>query len=58
MNNSDIAGLLLFFSAIYCGLWAQEKHRNYWLWFIAGFLLAPITGNVLMIKNASRYPKI
>lgn len=55
--DNDIIGLLLFFFALYCGLWAQKTQRNYWLWFITGFFFAPITGIVLMVKNASRYTK-
>jgi hypothetical protein len=57
MGNSDLIGLLCFFFAIFCGLWAQETKRNYWLWFIAGFLFAPVTGIVLMVKNAGHHPK-
>ena len=55
--DNDVIGLLLFFFAIFCGLWAQKTQRNYWLWFIAGFIFAPITGVVLLIKNASHFPK-
>jgi len=58
MNNNDTFGLLLFFFALYCGLWAQKTKRNYWLWFITGFLFAPITGIVLMVKNSSRYHEL
>jgi len=39
--DNDIIGLLLFFFAIFCGLWAQKTQRNYWLWFITGFFFAP-----------------
>ena len=53
--ENNVMGLLLFFFALYCGMWAQETERNYWLWFITGFLVAPITGIVLMVKNAKRY---
>jgi hypothetical protein len=57
MFNNDIIGLLLFFFALYCGLWAQKTQRNYWLWFVAGFFFAPITGILLMIKNAALHQK-
>ncbi len=56
--SNDIIGLMLFFFALYCGMWAQKTQRNYWLWFFAGLLVAPITGIVLMVKNASRYSKL
>ena len=55
MYNNDTIGLLLFFFALYCGMWAQSTGRNYWLWFAAGFVIAPITGIALMVKNAKRY---
>jgi hypothetical protein len=57
MMNNDTIGLLVFFFAIYCGIWAQKTQRNYWLWFFAGLFFAPITGIVLLVKNSSRYPK-
>jgi hypothetical protein len=57
MWNNDIIGLLVFFFALFCGMWAQKTQRNYWIWFLAGLFFAPITGIVLMIKNGNRYPK-
>ena len=57
MMNNDIIGLMIFFFAIFCGMWAQKTSRNYVLWFFAGLIFAPITGIVLLVKNRNRYPK-
>jgi cytochrome c-type biogenesis protein CcmH/NrfF len=55
--NNEIIGLMIFFFAIFCGMWAQKTSRNYVLWFFAGLFFAPITGIVLLVKNRNRYPK-
>jgi hypothetical protein len=57
MWNNDIIGLLLFFLALFCGMWAQKTQRNYWLCCLDGLCFAQITGLVLMVKNGARYPK-
>jgi len=46
------AGTAFFLFGIFCAYWAQTTNRNAWLWFFLGWLLAPITGIVLLYKNA------
>jgi hypothetical protein len=55
MDSNQTSGLLVFFFAIFCAYWAQITQRNYWLWFFAGLIFAPVTGIVLLIKNSKRY---
>ena len=55
MDSNQTSGLLVFFFAIFCAYWAQMTQRNYWLWFFAGLIFAPVTGIVLLIKNSMRY---
>ena len=44
--------LVLFLFGIFCAYWAQTTGRNAWLWFFLGLCFAPITGLVLLYKNA------
>ena len=44
--------LVNFLFGIFCAYWAQEKDRSAWLWFFLGLFFAPITGLVLLSKNA------
>jgi hypothetical protein len=44
--------LVHFLFAIFCAYWAQTSDRNAWLWFVLGFLFAPITGLVLLRENS------
>ena len=53
-NVDDLLGLTLFLFGIFCAYWAQEKGRNAWLWFFAGFFFAPLTGLVLLYKNRKK----
>jgi hypothetical protein len=45
-------GLVTFLFGIFCAYWAQTTTRSSWLWFFLGFLGGPITGLVLLVKNA------
>ena len=47
------SGMVLFLFAIFCAYWAQSTNRSAWLWFFVGFFFAPITGIVLLYKNAN-----
>jgi hypothetical protein len=40
----------------FCVYWAQMTNRNAWLWFFLGWFFAPITGIVLIYKNARETP--
>jgi len=44
--------LVFFLFAVFCAYWAQTTNRNAWLWFFLGWFFAPITGLVLLYKNA------
>jgi hypothetical protein len=46
-------GMVSFLFGIFCAYWAQETGRNPWLWFFFGFVLPPIAGIVLCIKNSN-----
>ena len=45
-------GMVFYLFGISCALWAQNSNRNAWLWFFAGWLLAPFTAVVLLYKNS------
>lgn len=45
------AAVLMLFGA-FCALWAQNTHRNPWLWFFCGLLFHVITVLVLLAKNS------
>ncbi len=45
-------GMVFFLFGIFCAYWAQQTNRNAWLWFFLGLFFAPITGIVLLVKNA------
>jgi len=46
------AGTVFFLFGIFCAYWAQTTNWNAWLWFFLGWFFAPITGIVLLYKNA------
>ena len=46
--------LLLFFSGIFCALWAQNTGRNAWLWFFLGVIFSFPALLVLLYKNSKR----
>jgi hypothetical protein len=48
--------LVQFLFGIFCAYWAQTTSRNAWLWFFVGWFFAPITGIVLIYKNAREAP--
>lgn len=50
--NGASAGFVTFLFGIFCAHWAQNTGRSAWLWFFLGLLFAPITGVVLLLKNA------
>ncbi len=45
-------GFVTFLFAIFTAYWAQTTKRSSWLWFFMGLFFAPITGLVLLSKNA------
>ena len=50
-NSYASLGTVFYLFALFCAYWAQTTGRNPWLWFILGWLFAPITGIVLLYKN-------
>jgi hypothetical protein len=46
-------GLVLFFFAVFCALWAQNTGRSAWLWFFLGLFFHIITALVLLTKNSN-----
>ena len=46
-------GLVTFLFGIFCAYWAQTTNRSSWLWLFLGCLFGPITGVVLLVKNAN-----
>jgi len=53
MDTANFAsvGMVFYLFALFCAYWAQSTGRNPWLWFIMGWLFAPVTGIVLLYKN-------
>lgn len=51
-GNFASVGMVFFLFAIFCAYWAQTTGRGAWRWFFAGLFFAPITGLVLLRKNA------
>lgn len=45
-------GLVFYLFGIFCAYWAQTTGRNAWVWFWTGWFFAPVTGLVLLRKNA------
>lgn len=56
--NGVSTGFVTFLFGIFCAQWAQNTGRSAWLWFFLGFLFAPITGVVLLLKNARPHPPV
>jgi hypothetical protein len=52
MDDFAKTGLVFYLFAIFCAYWAQTTGRSALLWFFMGWLFAPITGLVLLSKNA------
>ena len=54
MNPDSYAsvGLVFYLFGIFCAYWAQTTDRSAWRWFFVGWFFAPITGVVLLRKNA------
>jgi hypothetical protein len=48
--------LVQFLSEIICAYWAQTTSRNGCLWFFLGWFFAPVTGIMLICKNARETP--
>lgn len=44
-------GYVGFLFGVFAAYWAQTTQRNPWLWFLFGWLLAPVAGLVLLWKN-------
>jgi len=38
---------------VLCALWAQNTHRNAWLWFFLGACFPPIAAILLLFKNSA-----
>jgi hypothetical protein len=51
-NTYAGTGLVFFLFAIFCAHWAQTTGRSAWLWFLVGWLFAPITGLFLLAKTS------
>ena len=51
-QNYTSIGYVNFLFGIFCAYWAQATRRSAWLWFWVGLFFAPITGLVLIAKNA------
>ncbi len=49
------AGYVGFLFGIFCAYWAQVTHRNAWIWFFFGWILAPVAGLTLLWKNAADF---
>lgn len=45
-------GFVTFLFGIFTAYWAQTTRRSALLWFFVGLFFAPITGLVLLYKNA------
>ena len=45
--------MVFFLFGIFCAYWAQNTKRNPWLWFFLGFIVAPITGILLLANNSA-----
>jgi multisubunit Na+/H+ antiporter MnhG subunit len=43
--------LVQFLFGVFCAHWAQNTSRSAWLWFFLGWILAPVTGVLLLIKT-------
>ncbi len=52
-GNFASTGMVFYLFGIFCAYWAQTTNRSPWLWFFCGWLFAPITGIVLLIKNSN-----
>jgi len=55
MEYASVA-LVQFLFGLFCAYWAQTTNRSAWLRFFLGWFLAPITGIVLIYKNARETP--
>ncbi len=52
-QNYVSTGYVNFLFGNFCAYWAQATNRSAWLWFFMGLLFGPITGVVLVAKNAA-----
>jgi hypothetical protein len=52
IEHREASGLVVFLYGVFCALWAQNTHRNPWLWFFLGLIFNVITVLVLLSKNA------
>lgn len=59
METTDFAstGLVLFLFGIFCAYWAQTTKRSALVWFFLGLFFAPLTGLLLLAKNARERPR-
>ena len=50
LNSLQAYAAFLF--GVFCAYWAQQTDRNPWLWFFGGLIAGPVTGLVLLYRNA------
>ncbi len=53
MDDYASTGLVFYLFGLFCAYWAQTTGRGAWRWFFLGWFFAPITGIVLVSKNAA-----
>ncbi|MCL4836984.1 MAG: hypothetical protein KJ058_03330 [Thermoanaerobaculia bacterium] len=49
--------LVAFLFGIFCAYWAQTTKRSALVWFFLGVFFAPLTGLLLLAKNARERPR-
>lgn len=52
MEEYATTGMVFYLFGLFCAYWAQQTKRSPWLWFFVGWFFAPITGIILVVKNA------
>lgn len=52
MDDYASTSLVFYLFGLFCAYWAQQSGRGPWLWFLLGSFFAPITGILLVMKNA------
>jgi hypothetical protein len=52
MEEYATTGMVFYHFGLFCAYWAQQTKRSPWLWFFVGCFFAPITGIILVVKNA------
>jgi len=52
MDEYASTGMVFYLFGLFCAYWAQQTARSAWLWFFLGLCFAPLTGIILLLKNA------